>query len=106
VEYKDHFCSGCWVLYSWLQLARLLAPGAWARPSGAACAGGSVLGCSGGEEQNFHAASPSGFGTSQPALNCADITADAVTAMRGYSFTPRRASGYIVAKRQSSWWCG
>ena len=36
------------------------APGTWARPSGTACAGGSVLGCGGGEEQNFYAASPSG----------------------------------------------
>ena len=36
------------------------APGTWARPSGTACAGGSVLGCGGGEEKNFYAASPSG----------------------------------------------
>jgi hypothetical protein len=32
---------------------------------------------------------------------CAEITADAVTAMREYSFTPHRGSGYIVATPQS-----
>ena len=31
---------------------------------------------------------------------CAEITADAVTAMREYSFTPHRGSGYIVATPQ------
>ena len=36
------------------------APGTWARPSGTACAGGSVLGCGGGEEPNFYVARPSG----------------------------------------------
>ena len=41
------------------------------------------------------------FGTSQPALNCADFTAEAVPAMRGYSFPPHRGSGYIVATPQS-----
>jgi hypothetical protein len=34
--------------------------GTFLQLSGTACAGGSVLGCSGREEQNFYAASPSG----------------------------------------------
>ena len=41
------------------------------------------------------------FGTSQPALNCADITAEAVPAVRGYSFPPSPRLGSIVATPQS-----
>ena len=68
------------------------------------CAGGSVLGCGGGErEQNFHgkqwkAAPQSALGFcvcesfaldhARPALNCADITADDVPAS-GYSLCER-----------------
>ena len=41
------------------------------------------------------------FGTSQPALNRADFPAEAVPAMRGYSFPLHRGSGDIVATPQS-----
>ena len=41
------------------------------------------------------------FGTSQPALNCADFTAEAVPAVRGYSFPPSPRLGSIVATPQS-----